>query len=187
MEVLTLILIAIVAALLLFILKRLPGQKLEDPNSSALLMHQQLDGLRAEVTQSLKNTADSLGTSLKSTQDTLLTVVNDLRANVTQQLQNNTGQMGSRLDNAAKVIGDVQTRLGELGKATQEIKELGQSVSKLEEMLRAPKLRGGLGELLLEDLLKQVLPVGAYDTQYAFRNGQTVDAIIHTAGGKVPV
>jgi DNA recombination protein RmuC len=54
-------------------------------------------------------------------------------------------------------------------------------------MLRAPKLRGGLGELLLEDLLKQVLPVNAYDTQYTFRNGQTVDAIILTAGGKVPV
>jgi len=81
----------------------------------------------------------------------------------------------------------VQNKLGELGKATQEIKELGQSVSKLEEMLKAPKLRGGLGELLLEDLLKQVLPVHAYDIQYTFRNGQTVDAIINTAGGKVPV
>jgi DNA recombination protein RmuC len=95
--------------------------------------------------------------------------------------------MGNRLDNAARVIQDVQNKLGELGKATQEIKELGQSVSKLEEMLRAPKLRGGLGELLLEDLLKQVLPVSAYETQFTFRNGQTVDAMILTAGGKVPV
>jgi len=74
-----------------------------------------------------------------------------------------------------------------LGKATQEIKELGQSVSKLEEMLQAPKLRGGLGELLLEDLLKQVLPNGSYEMQYAFKNGQKVDAIIRTSGGLVPV
>jgi DNA recombination protein RmuC len=81
----------------------------------------------------------------------------------------------------------VQNKLGELGQATQEIKELGQSVSKLEEMLKAPKLRGGLGELLLEDLLKQVLPANAYGIQHTFRNGQTVDAIIFTAGGNVPV
>ena len=108
-------------------------------------------------------------------------------SSVTQQLQNNTGQVGLRLDNAAKVIQDVHNKLGELGKATQEIKELGQSVSKLEEMLKAPKLRGGLGELLLEDLLKQVLPANAYGIQYRFKGGQTVDAVIRVAGGMVPI
>lgn len=187
METLTLILLVIVAALLVVLVVRSSGRKAEDASSSALLMQQQIEALRAEVDRSLKNTTDSLSSAVNHTQQTLLTVVNDLRKNVTDQLQNNTGQVGTRLDNAAKVIQDVQNKLGELGKATQEIKELGQSVSKLEEMLRAPKLRGGLGELLLEDLLKQVLPVGAYDTQFTFRNGQTVDAIIHTAGGKVPV
>jgi DNA recombination protein RmuC len=120
----------------------------------------------------MKNTTDTMNEQLKL---------------VSTQLNNNTGQMGSRLDTAAGVIKEVATKLGELGKATQEIKELGQSVSKLEEMLKAPKLRGGLGELLLEDLLKQVLPSNAYSFQYSFKNGQTVDAIIRTAGGMVPV
>jgi DNA recombination protein RmuC len=157
--------------------------------------------MRGEVNQNLKNTTDTLATSLKNTTDVVfkslqntaetmnqqLSVVTVQLGNVAQQMQNNTGQMGQRLDTAAKVIQEVQGKLGELGKATQEIKELGQSVSKLEEMLKAPKLRGGLGELLLEDLLKQVLPVNAYSIQYTFKNGQTVDAIIHTAGGKVPV
>jgi DNA recombination protein RmuC len=95
--------------------------------------------------------------------------------------------VGSRLDTAARVIGDVQKTLGELGKATQEIKELGQSVSKLEELLRAPKLRGGLGEFLLEDLLKQVLPAEHFQMQYHFRNGQTVDAVIRTSDRLVPI
>jgi DNA recombination protein RmuC len=128
--------------------------------------------------------------SLKLTSETMnqqLNVVTAQLSNVTSQLQNNTGQVGSRLDTAAKVIQDVQNKLGELGKATQEIKELGQSVSKLEEMLKAPKLRGGLGELLLEDLLKQVLPIGAYEMQYRFKNGQAVDAVILLSGGMVPV
>jgi DNA recombination protein RmuC len=106
---------------------------------------------------------------------------------VTQQIQSQTNNVGSRLDNAARVISDVQKNLGELGQATQEIKELGQSVSKLEEMLRAPKLRGGLGELLLEDLLKQVLPADHFEMQYHFRGGQAVDAIIRTSDRMVPI
>lgn len=38
-----------------------------------------------------------------------------------------------------------------------------------------------------EDLLKQVLPLSAYDTQYRFKNGQTVDAVILLSGGMIPV
>ena len=84
-------------------------------------------------------------------------------------------------------MGDVQRNLGELGRATQEIKELGQSVSKLEELLRAPKLRGGLGEYLLEDLLNQVLPAEHFEMQHRFRGGQIVDAVIRTSDRLVPV
>ncbi|MBP8976935.1 MAG: DNA recombination protein RmuC [Bacteroidetes bacterium] len=199
----TIILVLITILIVLVGLQFLRQNK-PQPDSSAQAIsffQQQIDSLRNEVQQTLKNTTDTVSVSLKSTTDVLfqtlksttdvvnqqLSVVTAQLGNVTQQIQNNTGQVGQRLDTAAKVIQEVQGKLGELGKATQEIKELGQSVSKLEEMLRAPKLRGGLGELLLEDLLKQVLPVNAYGIQYTFRNGQTVDAIIRTAGGIVPV
>ncbi|MCX6143954.1 MAG: DNA recombination protein RmuC [Ignavibacteriales bacterium] len=201
METVVLVLLVLMFLLLgaMFLRTRSPQQP--ENTQATLLIQQQIDALRGEVNLSLRNTSDSLGSSLKSTQDTLyqslkltsetmnqqLNNVTAQLSNVTSQLQNNTGQMGTRLDTAAKVIQDVQNKLGELGKATQEIKELGQSVSKLEEMLKAPKLRGGLGELLLEDLLKQVLPIGAYEMQYRFKNGQAVDAVILLSGGMVPV
>ena len=194
MEIVSLIVSIVVVVLVLVVLQRTFHRKGDDSTQAAMIFQQQVDSLRGEVNQNLKNTTDTFVMSLKNTTDLVLKSLqsttesmNQHLSSVTSQLQNNTGQMGSRLDNAAKVIQDVQNKLGELGKATQEIKELGQSVSKLEEMLKAPKLRGGLGELLLEDLLKQVLPANAYDIQYTFRNGQTVDAIINTAGGKVPV
>jgi DNA recombination protein RmuC len=194
MEIVSLIVSIVVAVLVLVVLLRIFQRKGDDSTQAALIFQQQVDSLRGEVNQNLKNTTDTFVMSLKNTTDLVLRSLqsttesmNQHLSSVTSQLQNNTGQMGSRLDNAAKVIQDVQNKLGELGKATQEIKELGQSVSKLEEMLKAPKLRGGLGELLLEDLLKQVLPANAYDIQFKFKNGQTVDAIINTAGGKVPV
>jgi DNA recombination protein RmuC len=67
------------------------------------------------------------------------------------------------------------------------MKQLGASVGQLELLLKAPKLRGGLGELMLEDLLRQVLPAALYATQYRFRNGNTVDAIVKTANGIIPI
>lgn len=194
MDIVFLVALAVIAVLLLVILARSFFSRGSDSAQSALIFQQQVDSLRSEMNQNLKNTNDTFVMSLKNTTDLVLKSLQSTTENmnqhlssVTSQLQNNTGQMGTRLDTAAKVIQEVQNKLGELGKATQEIKELGQSVSKLEEMLKAPKLRGGLGELLLEDLLKQVLPSNAYDIQYSFKNGQTVDAVINTAGGKVPV
>jgi len=194
MDIVFLIVLVVIAILLLAVFIRSFWRKGDDSARASLIFQQQVDSLRGEMNQNLKNTTDTFVMSLKNTTDLLLKSLQSTTENmnqhlssVTSQLQNNTGQMGTRLDTAAKVIQDVQNKLGELGKATQEIKELGQSVSKLEEMLKAPKLRGGLGELLLEDLLKQVLPANAYDIQYSFKNGQTVDAIINTAGGKVPV
>ncbi|HEX9614375.1 MAG TPA: DNA recombination protein RmuC, partial [Bacteroidota bacterium] len=162
---LSVVLVALAAVI--WILLRKPGPA-QDGMQTVSFLQQQMDSLRSELALSLKNTTDSVNKHLEI---------------VTSQ----TGQVGQRLDNAAKVIQDVQGKLGELGRATQEIKELGLNVSKLEGLLRAPKLRGGLGELLLEDLLKQVLPANSYAIQYRFKTGESVDAMILTAGGKVPV
>lgn len=194
------VVIVALAAVIVMLLRRRDGDQAAAPETT-LLVQQQIDALRSELQLSLRGTADSVSQALRTTQDQMLqtlrvtsdqvgqqlSTVNTHLQGVTSQMQSNTGQVGSRLDNAAKVIQDVQRQLGDLGRATQDIKELGQSVSKLEELLKAPKLRGGLGELLLEDLLRQVLPVNAYKTQYKFRSGEKVDAIIQTSGGMVPV
>ncbi len=169
METLLIILVVLLGIILFTSLKR---QTSVSENQSLTLMQQQIDALRTDVRTSLQQITNSLNQQLSS---------------VTQQIQSQTSNVSSRLDNAARVIVDVQKNLGELGQATKEIKELGQSVSKLEELLSAPKLRGGLGEYLLEDLLKQVIPTGHYEMQYRFRNGNIVDAVIKTSDRFVPI
>ncbi len=166
------ILTVAIVILVFLVLRRQPAYPPQDQGQSFTMMQQQVESLRADVRESLHHITESMNQQLSS---------------VTQQIQSQTSTVGTRLDTAAGVIRDVQRNLGELGKATQEIKELGQSVSKLEELLRAPKLRGGLGELLLEDLLKQVLPIGHFEMQYHFRNGQIVDAVIRTSDRMVPI
>jgi DNA recombination protein RmuC len=191
---LAVVILSVLLVLVLFLLYKRSTTQPHTENNPLLLVQQQLDSLRAELSKSAQVMSDSLSRNLKDTTDTLFLslkntteAVNQQLSSVAQQIQSQTGNVGTRLDSAARVIGEVQKNLGELGKATQEIKELGQSVSKLEEMLRAPKLRGGLGELLLEDLLKQVIPTDHFETQYKFKNGQLVDAAIKTAGGIVPI
>jgi DNA recombination protein RmuC len=64
---------------------------------------------------------------------------------------------------------------------------IGRDISSLQDILKAPKLRGILGELFLEELLKQVLPLDHYALQYSFRSGEKVDAVIFLGQGMVPV
>lgn len=168
----TLIILLLVVALLVLLLVRIRSSKPAD-NGQLLMMHQQLEALRTDVRTNLQHITEN---------------VNQQLAAVTQQMQSQTGNIGTRLDTAARVVKEVENKLGQLSQATEEIKELGQSVSKLEELLRAPKLRGGLGEAMLEDLLRQVLPTDAFEMQYRFRNGQSVDAIVRTSDNKlVPI
>jgi len=95
--------------------------------------------------------------------------------------------VGERIADTTKVFGEVKERLGELTQRTKEIQEVGKNISGLQEILRAPKFRGGFGELLLERLLADILPRDNYSLQYRFRNGEIVDAVIRIGENLVPI
>lgn len=148
-----------------------------------LLLQQQLDGLRAQLTQSLSGQGALLGQQIAQ----LTTQVNERLREGGDRLERSQHTLGERLDNAARVVGDVQRGLGELREATAKVYEVGRDVASLQDILRAPKLRGGLGEFLLGDLLAQVLPAAHYTIQHEFRGGERVDAVVRLGGGLVPV
>ncbi len=64
-----LIILVVMIGALLILLGRQMKQKRGDEGESALLVQQQIDALRSEVSQSLRNTADLLGGSLQRTTD----------------------------------------------------------------------------------------------------------------------
>lgn len=84
-------------------------------------------------------------------------------------------------------FGQIQKTLGQLGEASRHMEDVGKEISGLSDIFRAPKLRGGIGELLLGDLLAQILPPDNYELQYSFKGGQRVDAAIKVKAGLVPV
>jgi len=85
-----------------------------------------------------------------------------------------------RLDNAAKVIGGLQKNIGEMS-------EIGRGMRELQDFLKNPKIRGNIGEQILNELLKQYLPKESFNLQYIFKSGEKVDAAIKTSAGIIPV
>jgi len=85
------------------------------------------------------------------------------------------------------MLNDVHRKLGGLEQASRQIQELGRDIGQLQDILKAPKLRGNLGEYLLEDLLRQVLPERNFQTQYRFRDGTAVDAVVKLGDRLVPI
>src|SRR5689334_22874194 len=83
-----------------------------------------------------------------------------------------------RLEHAAKQTNAIHKQLGEVGQATVQMAEQAKGLSQLQEILRPPKARGGFGELLLENLLRDRLPATAFEFQYGFAGGERVDAVI---------
>jgi len=152
-------------------------------DASLLVLQQQVGDLRAQFSQSLEHNAQSIQQQLGQ----VLGHVNERLKENAQVLQQTQQSLGERLDNAARVVGNVQKSLGGLEEANRRIYEVGKDIASLQEILRAPKLRGGLGEFFLEDLLAQVLPPEHFTTQHRFRSGEKVDAVIRLGASLVPV
>ena len=94
--------------------------------------------------------------------------------------------LDSRLDYFASSFADVKEGVGELRERSRRRGELAADIASLEELLKAPKARGGLGELFLENLLGQVLPSGSWDTQVDI-GGKRADAVVRIGGRMVAI
>jgi DNA recombination protein RmuC len=152
-------------------------------DQSLLMIQQQIDQLRSQFSQVLDSNAQLIHAQLGQ----LLGNVNERLKENSEVLQRTQQTLGERLDNAARVVGNVQRSLGGLEEANRKIYEVGKDIASLQEILRAPKLRGGLGEFFLGDLLSQILPPDHFTMQFGFRSGEKVDAVVKLGGGLVPV
>lgn len=109
---------------------------------------------------------------LSSMQDSILKNNKD----ITDTLQSNTKVINERLDRAAQVIGSLQKEAGAFSEVSRSMKDL-------QEFLQSPKLRGNIGEHVLNDLIAQIFPKNSFHLQYQFKSGEKVDAALQTDAG----
>jgi DNA recombination protein RmuC len=101
---------------------------------------------------------------------------------VTETMDRRLGELDTkvdrRLESASQTTNKIHERLGKVDEATTQMLERAKDLARLEQALRPPKARGGFGELLLENLLRDRLPPSAYEMQYTFDSGERVDALV---------
>lgn len=112
-------------------------------------------------------------------QDRGLIMLNQNVQGMSERLDKTTESLNSRLDKAAHVIMAVHKELG-------TVQERFKGFEEFSELLH-PKLRGNIGEQILSDMLAQMFAPSHYSLQYKFKDGMTVDAVIRTKTGIIPI
>ncbi len=160
-----LLVIAVVLLVLLLILVFLlvfgTRDKLARQVSSVAALQQQLEGIRSASDGTRNVLQDSLQKG---------------HATLTQSLQS-----------TSETLNKLHGQIGQIITASTQMQKVGDEVKRLQEILASPKLRGGLGEWSLDNLLSQTLPQGSYHLQYSFKDNQKVDALVKLADYAVPI
>ena len=95
--------------------------------------------------------------------------------------------MRAQFGESAKLIREVTQALTKLDETNKQVVSFADQLQSLQDILKNPKQRGILGEYYLETLLKNVLPPSNYKMQYAFANGEIVDAAVFVKEKIIPV
>jgi DNA recombination protein RmuC len=153
-------------------------KKIEQPqdDQAQSLMLQTIKDLREEISKS----SGAQRQEMTNTLDLLEKKFTNLNKSVDDKISENTKMLGERLDNAAKVISQTNAELGKM-------QEIGENVKSFTDFLRHGKRRGILGEEGLNDMLTDALSVDQFALQYRFSSGDTVDAVVKTANGLIPI
>ncbi len=117
--------------------------------------------------------------------------VGDLTKTVDSKIDQNSRNiqesMRSQLGESAKLIREVTQGLTKLDETNKQVVSFADQLQNLQDILKNPKHRGILGEYYLETLLKNVLAPGQYEMQYAFKNGEIVDAAVFVKDKVIPI
>ncbi|MBI3421023.1 MAG: DNA recombination protein RmuC [Candidatus Sungbacteria bacterium] len=102
-----------------------------------------------------------------------------------QMQQAQFGMLQAQSGASTRIIQEVTEKLVRLDETNKQVVNFADQLRSLQDILKNPKQRGILGEYYLENLLKNVLPPGSFQMQYAFPGGLIADAVIFVKEKKI--
>mgnify|MGYP001588482486 CR=1 FL=1 len=117
----------------------------------------------------------------------ILQQLNHMNQVLDNKLTESARTMQTQFGQSAAIISRVTEKLTRLDETNKQVVNFADQLKNLQDILKNPKQRGVLGEYYLEIVLKNVLPAGSYQTQYAFKDGTKVDAVIFIDKRIIPI
>lgn len=167
-QILALLLLIAILALLVYN-SFFKAEKKVDDSKSLLLLQQQLQQLSDTMDRRLNesNRAMQEGSRMQFRESKEL--IQEINREVNEQLRN------------------VVKGVTEVSESSKQVFTVAEQLQNLEKVLKHQKQRGNLGEASLQLALENILPATAFKLQYQFPGGETVDAVVETKDGLIPV
>jgi len=126
--------------------------------------------------------------------DSLLLIQNQL-STLAKTMDEKLGESNKEMQEAVRhqfgqsqnLIRDITEKLTRLDETNKQVVSFADQLQNLQDILRNPKQRGILGEYYLETLLKNVLAPDQFQMQYAFKDGEIVDAAVFVKDKIIPI
>ncbi len=160
MEYLNTILIVVGLGVVIWLMKKNQKPIIEEPkdDKAMLMLQQQLADLNKQLSDKIDKTTQH---SSKMLQDQFI--------------------------ETSRISKDVTEKLFKLEETNKQVVGFTDQLQNLEKVLSNSKNRGSLGEANLELILSNILPPQSYNTQYYFKNGEAVDAVVKIKDKLLPV
>lgn len=165
--VLVVLLVAGNAFIVFWLLK--PKEQKNENSEGMILLQKQLQDLTRTMDTRMGQTADRMYESMKDQSNQSQKLIQEVNRQVNEQLR------------------DVVQRTTEVGESSKQVFAVADQLRELQNILKNPKQRGILGEYYLETVLQNVLPPDSFQMQYAFPNGDIVDAVVFVKGKVIPI
>ena len=131
-----------------------------------------------QLTIHLTNLQGNVGGSIQRMTEQFSKNTFQLSSSLQKNLEGMTQSLDTRLNKTTESLEKVSHTHLKLIEETRGIQTVGKDIAELQRILKAPKLRGILGELSLENLLFQIYPKEGFILQYPFKSGVVADAVL---------
>lgn len=113
--------------------------------------------------------------------------VEDLRRSVGERVAAVEDRLAAGQKDVSETLGDVREKIGRVFESSQKVERLAGDMTRLEDLLKPPKIRGNLGETFLEQTLREALPPDVWTMRHVFSDGTVVDAAVRVGPRIVPI
>ena len=110
-----------------------------------------------------------------------------LHGKIDESSQHSSKMLQSQFKETSRISREMTEKLLKLEETNKQVIGFTDQLSSLEKVLTNSKTRGNLGEASLELILSNILPPQNYETQYHFKSGEAVDAVIKIKDKLLPV